>query len=258
MLWTWSRLRSTVVALELPEDQFVVGLSGAMLANDTVETTAEVELLATDVLYDELAREGWRRRTADGALCCPGEPGLVVRGGEVSTAYLAPVDALVAEAWRQDDIAVVSMLQVARAAVQEFLARAVESGEPRPGRSTWTWRRLTVALAGLELPRDHHVVGLAGALLANGSLSDVDDVELLVTGELYDELCRRGWPRRTDGVLTCPTEDDLAARTDDVSDTYRAVVAELVADVWVRDDVPLVSMVRVRPESVDALLRPGR
>jgi len=253
VLWTWSRLHAAVVALELPTDQYVVGLAGAMLANESVAGTAEVELLATDVLCDELAREGWRRRT-DGGLGSPSEPGLVVRGGDAGGAYLAAIDALIADAWHQDGIAVVSMLQVDRAAVDAFLAAA----ETETDTETWTWPRLSATVRALELPRTDYVVGLAGALLANESVAEVDDVELLVTRPLYDDLAQRDWPSGTGGVLLCPTQDALSARTDDVGDTYLLTVADLAADPWHRDGVPLVSMLQVRPGAAEAALRRGR
>ena len=79
-----------------------------------------------------------------------------------------------------------------------------------------------------------------------------------MTGELYDALVHRGWPRGSEGVLLCPTEDDLSARTDDVSDTYLLAVADLVADAWHKDEIPLVSMLRIRPEAVESALKRGR
>lgn len=258
MLWTWNRLHAAVTGLELPADEYVVGLAGAMLANESVDSTAEVTLLATDELYGELLREGWPRRTVDHALACPGEPGLVVTAGAVSDVYLAPILDLIPDAWVRDDVRVVSMLQLDRHAVAAFLAAASTADQPQPGRSTWTWSRLSDALRALELPQDGYVVGLNGALLANESLADVDQVEVLVTDAVRDELVRRGWPTGTDGVLLCPTEDDLSARAGDVGDAYLLDVPDLVADAWTQDGIALVSMVRVRPEAVRAVLRPGR
>ncbi|TQK71166.1 hypothetical protein [Nocardioides sp. SLBN-35] len=257
MSWTWARLHAAVTTLELPADEYVVGLAGAMLANESVDNTAEVVLLATDDLNGALLREGWPRRTADDGLACPGEPGLVVRAGEVSDVYLAPIVDLITDAWVQDDVRVVSMLQLDRHAVAAFLAASSTADQPLPGRSTWTWRRLSDALRALELPHDGYVVGLNGALLANESLAEVDQVEVLVTDALHDELVRRGWPTSTD-VLLCPTQDDLSARSGDVSDTYLLDVTGLVADAWTQDGIALVSMVRVRPEAVQGVLRPGR
>ncbi|WP_307833170.1 hypothetical protein [Pimelobacter simplex] len=258
MPWTWPRLRSTIVALELPEGQYVVGLAGAMLANDSVERTAEVVLLATDRLREELANGGWPYSPHRGGLTSPGEPGLVVVGGDVSDTYTAPIAGLIAGAWHHDGVPVVSVMQVDRPALQEFLAQAAVATAPDPGALTWTWPRLRDAVTALALPRDAYVVGVAGALLANDSLSGVDEIELLVTEELRDDLVRDGWPVDTEGVLWCPTEDDLRARADGVGDSYRLGVTDLVADAWSRDDVPLVSMVQVLPDALDAVLRPGR
>lgn len=73
----------------------------------------------------------------------------------------------------------------------------------------WTWDVLRPALEKLELPDGQYVVGLSGALLANESLEIVDEVELLVTDDLYGELEQRGWLwDRGHGGLLCPSEDD--------------------------------------------------
>ncbi|TNM39770.1 hypothetical protein FHP29_13000 [Nocardioides albidus] len=258
MLWTWPRLRSTVVALELPEDQYVVGLAGAMLANESVESADEVVLLATDQLREELTREDWPYSADKDGLTCPGEPGLVVRGGDVSDTYTAPIATLIADAWHQDGLRVVSVLRIERQAIESFLARSASDSEPTPESLTWTWPRLREAVTALGLPRPAYVVGLAGALLANESVSAVDGVELVVTAELRDDLVQRGWSVDADGVLLCPVEDDLSARSSDLDDTYVGDADELTGDAWLRDDVPLVSMVRVRAPAVEAVLRSSR
>lgn len=254
MLWTWPRLRSTVAALELPQDQYAVGLAGAMLANGSVDRTAEVVLLATDPLRGELTKDGWPYSPDRGGLTCPGEPGLVVLGGDVSDTYTAPIVNLIADAWHQDGVPVVSVLQVDRATLQEFLAHAAAESAPVPGALTWTWPRLRDAVAALALPRDAYAVGLTGSLLANESMLGVDEVELLVTDELRDELVQLGWPVDAGGVLWCPTEDDLSARAGDLDGTYLADAATLVADAWIRDDIPLVSMVQVHRDAVRAAM----
>lgn len=237
-------------ALELPEGQYVVGLAGAMLANGSVDRTPEVVLLATDALYDELAREGWPSRREVARLNCPGEPGLIVQAGDVSDTYAATIDELIANAWHEDGLRVVSVLQVDQGSIQQFLSHAVVQEAPDPDALTWTWDRLLTALAALALPRDDYVVGLAGALLANESLPGVDEVELLVTDQLHDALVEAGWTSGDDGVLWCPVEDDLLARAGDVGQTYLHDIPALVADAWSRDGIPLVSMVSVRPEAV--------
>ena len=250
MSWTWQRLRETVAALELPDSQYVVGLSGAMLANESIVSADEVVLLADDELYGELRREGWPAYDDLAGLRCPTEPGLFVRAGDVSDTYAASIPDLIAEAWREDGIPIVSMLQIDRASIDQFLSNAVPEDVPQPADMTWTWERLRDALDSLGLPHENYVVGVAGALLANDSLSSVDEVELLLTEELYDDLARADWivsdpPRR----ILCPSEDNLFARGGDVDGTYAATIPELIAEAWHHDGIPLVSMLQVRDPS---------
>ncbi len=235
-------------------------MSGAMLANESILSVDEVVLLVTDEEYDELTERGWPPDGGLGGLQCPFEPQLFVRAGDVSDTYLTTIPELVAEAWREDGIPFVSMQQIDAGAVRQFLSQAVEADEVSvlPASAAWTWPRLKDALTRLELPDGQYVVGLAGALLANESLTSSGVIELLVTGRGSLLLQERGWfdddahPR-----LLCPSEDDLVARSDGVGDTYLATVPELVAEAWREDGIPFVSLQQVHPESVRALLAAG-
>ncbi|WP_435769866.1 hypothetical protein [Nocardioides sp. SYSU DS0651] len=255
MPWTWERLHAAITALGLPEGEYVAGLAAAMLANESVASADEVDLLVTDDLYVDLAGRGWDIAADQNRLACPGETGLLARAGDVSDGYTAPIRELISEAWRQDGIPLVSVLQVHQAAVRAFLKHEPEPDGPAPSPS-WTWSRLRTAVPRLELPAGQYVVGLAGALLANETLEQVAEVEVLVTPELLDGLAGRDWfGDDARAVLHCPIEDDLVARSGDVGDAYSAPIPRLVAEAWHQEGIPFVSMEQVRADAVRAALR---
>lgn len=246
MSWTWEHLRAAVTSLELPDDQYVVGVSGGMLANESVERVDEVDLLVSGDLYLELRRRGWVVDGRNGVLLCPTEDGLFVRAGDVSDTYDATITAMLAEAWRQDGIPLVSMEQVDERSIRRLLESPTDEDDVP---LSWTWDRLRAVVSGLDLPEGQYVVGLAGGLLANESVEAVHEVALLVTDELYESLLQRGWAsdetHEGDRWLQCLSERGLFVRAGDVSDTYRATIPDLIADAWREDGIPAVSMMRV-------------
>ena len=256
MSWTWTTLRAALDRLALPEGDAVVGLAGALLANESVDGVARVELLVEDRLRDDLLRRGWAVDEASGWLVSGAEPDLLVRADDVSDTYTAPIPTLIADAWTQDGVPLVSMLRVRESAVRELVEEAQADGQPDPSLFlSWTWQHLVSVLERLALPHDQYVVGPAGALLANESVERVAEIELLVTGDLHDELARDGW--YADGArprLLCPFEDDLFARADEVFEICLAPVPELLSEAWHHDGVPCVSMLQVRRDVVEALV----
>lgn len=256
MAWTWESLHPALTRLALPEGQYVVGLSGALLANESAALVDDVELLVTGELHDELERQGWVPDQEPGRLLCPSEDALAARAGEPGDAYRAAVAQLLAEAWRHDGIPLVSMAQVDPAAARKVVEGTQE--DDHAPYLAWTWERLRSVLPGLDLPDGHYVVGLAGAMLANESAEAVEEVVLLVTDELYGQLTRQGWEPDESYGLACPLHGHLFVRTGDVSETYRAAIADLIADAWREDGIPLVSMMQIDPAAVRSFLGQGR
>lgn len=262
MHWTWGRVRAVVAELELATDGYVVGLAGAMLANESVDSSEEVVLLVTDRVFVELDQRGWRHDHDLGGLRCPTEPGLFARAGDVSDTYTATIPELIDDAWRQDGIPVVSVLQIVPASVRRFLDGADGSSEPaesmNPSSMAWSWARLRVTLPRLDLSDDDYVVGLAGTLLANDSLAQVEAIELLVTDRLRGRLEARGWfAGDGDATLLCPFEDNLSARTGALAEAYTAPIADLIAEAWRQDGLPCVSMLQVREDAVRSAISAG-
>lgn len=261
MSWTWDQLRAALARLELPDEQYVVGLSGALLANESLALVDEVELLVTDALSGDLARRGWIRGDAGDGLLCPSEDGLLARTGTVGGTYRAAAAELLTEAWWQDGIPLVSMIQVEPSAARSLLEPRVSDGggvaevadEPAPYLA-WTWERVRVALTDLGLPPDEYVVGLSGAMLANDSVEAAEEVVLLVTDELYGRLVERGWAPDENYGLESPVDAGLFVRTGDVSDTYRAPIPGLIAESWREDGIPVVSMMQIDPAAVRSFL----
>ncbi|RHW28694.1 hypothetical protein D0Z08_02245 [Nocardioides immobilis] len=255
MPWTWDLLRPALEKLELPDGQYVVGLSGALLANESLEVVDEVELLVTDDLYEDLERWGWIRDQGHGGLVCPSEDDLFVRAGDVGDAYRATIAELVREAWHQDGIPLVSMVQVEPRSAQAVVDGTTTGVADDHARYlAWTWERVRATLTDLDLPDGEYVVGLSGAMLANESVEAAEEVVLLVTDALYEQLAQRGWVPDENYGLECPTDADLFVRTGDVSDTYRAAIPDLVADGWRQDGIPVVSMMQIDPRAVRSFL----
>lgn len=255
MSWTWDQLCAALTRLELPDGQYVVGLSGGLLANDSLPVVDDVELLVADGLYGELEARGWIRDDALGGLLCRSEDGLFARAGTVGDTYRATVAELLAEAWRQDGIPLVSMVQVEQRAARSLVEpTATEVADEHVTYLAWTWERVRAALTDLDLPDSDYVVGLSGAMLANDSVEAAEEVVLLVTDELHGLLGERGWVPDENYGLESPVEAGLYVRTGDVSDTYRASIAGLIADAWREDGFPIVSMMQIDPRAVRSFL----
>lgn len=254
MSWTWEELRSALTRLALPDGQYVVGLSGALLGNESVAAVDDVELLVTDDLCGDLERRGWIWDERHGRLLCPSEDGLFVRTGDAGDTYRATIAELLTQAWHQDGVPLVSMVQVEPTAVQSVVDQTATDADDQAPYLAWTWERLSAVLPGLDLPVDEYVVGLSGAMLANESVEAVEEVVLLVTDELHGQLARRGWVPDESYGLECPSEPDLFVRTGDVSDTYRAPIPDLLAEAWHEDGIPLVSMMQIDQGAVRSFL----
>jgi len=253
--WTWDQLRAALARLELPDGEYVVGLAGALLANESLALVDEVELLVTDGLFDDLERRGWIQDDVLGGLLCPTEDGLVARAVAADDTYRATVADLLVEAWRQDGVALVSMVQVEPGAARSLLEPAATPVADEPvAYLAWTWERVRASLTDLDLPDDEYVVGLSGAMLANDSVEAAEEVVLLVTDELYGQLVERGWVPDENYGLESPVETGLFVRTGDVSDTYRASIPGLIAEAWRQDGIPVVSMMQIDPRAVRSFL----
>ncbi|MBI2421092.1 MAG: hypothetical protein HYV38_03340 [Candidatus Levybacteria bacterium] len=98
----------------------------------------------------------------------------------------------------------------------------------------------------LNLPKDSYIVFGSGPLAAAG-IREVNDIDLLVSEEAYEELEKRGWRKINKGPNDSPLTHDVFEAHDNWNfSSYNPTLKELLANAVYVDEVPLASLSDVK------------
>lgn len=109
-----------------------------------------------------------------------------------------------------------------------------------------TKEEVLIKVKSLDLPKGSYVV-YGSAPLAVLGIREVNDIDLLVSDELYNELAKKGWKKIHKGPKDEPLTFDIfdAHKSWEFSD-YAPKLSELLSRAVYVEDVPFASLIDVK------------
>lgn len=105
---------------------------------------------------------------------------------------------------------------------------------------------IVTKVKALNFPKDSYIVFGSGPLAAAG-IREVNDIDLLVSKESYEELRKKGWQKLDKGPNDHPLVYDVFEAHDNWNfSSYNPTLKELLANAAYVDEVPFASLADVK------------